>query len=889
MKERTEKKRSGLTEDEVSQSRRKFGSNTLGKQKSKSFLAAFFGNLGDPVIKILLVALGVNLFLVFRGGDIIETIGIAISVFLATFISTLSERGSEKAFRRLEEECSKTNVRVRRSGEVREIPIEEIVVGDILCLSAGEQIPADAYVISGKFRLDQSMITGESREVEKLCSNDKTKTPSSKSALFRGCMILSGEGEAEVFAVGEESFLGKISDDLKIETRKSPLKIRLTKLAKQISILGYIAAILISFAYLFNTLVIDSGFEWQIVLSKVQDFHYLFEHLLHAFMLGLTVIVMAVPEGLPMMIAVVLSSNIRRMIKDNVLVRKPVGIEAAGSMNILFTDKTGTLTEGKMSVSQIISAENSIFKNADELKKRAPFLYELYCANALLNTSSAFDTEGNIMGGNATEKAIASSVISKKDKDSFFAKYQPENKLPFDSALKFSASSIKKGDQRLYLVKGAPERLVRFCSSAYTEKGVSVPFSSVSYNVLLKTSELTKSGGRVIWIALSDSMPSSDKLGNLTFICAILLSDKLRREAFEAHQSLSDAGVKVVMITGDNKDTAEHIAKECGILSATRNISLTSDELSNLTDDDLKELLPALAVVSRALPSDKSRLVKVSQECGLVVGMTGDGINDAPALKRADIGFAMGSGTSVAKESGDIIILDNDLSSISKAVLYGRTIFKSIRKFITLQLTMNLCAVGISMIGPFIGYDSPVTVVQMLWINIIMDTLGGLAFAGEAPRASYMKEKPKKRDEAILNRYMIGQIFFSVLFTVALYVGFLLCPFISSNFRSSPSNIYLLTAFFALFIFTSVFHCFNCRTDRLFILSGLMSNKAFLFIISAVLAIQILFVYLGGPVLRTIPLSPHELLFTLALSFSVIPAELLRKAFLKFINKKTGF
>lgn len=875
----------GLGNEEVERSRREHGRNVFSSRKPKSFIRCFFENLGDPVIKILLAALAVNLFLVFRGNDVIETVGIAISVFLSTLISTLSERGSEAAFRKLDEECSHASFSVYRSGTLTEISIEDIVVGDVIKISAGEQIPADSFITHGNISVDQSMLTGESKEIRKVYSNDKTKTPSSKSAVFRGSTVLSGEAEIEVFAVGEESFLGKISDEVKLDTRESPLKVRLTKLARQISVLGYIAAFLVALAYLFNVLIIDSGFERLIIIQKIKDFHYLFDHLLHAFMLGLTVIVMAVPEGLPMMIAVVLSSNIKKMIKDNVLVRKPVGIEAAGSMNILFTDKTGTVTEGKMSVAEIISSEAQSHKSLNDFKKSSPKCAELYLLNAYFNTSSAFNTT-SVLGGNATEKALGESVL-KFLPNSSLNSYTVLERLPFDSALKYSAVDIV-GKERLILIKGAPERLLPFCKYAYASNGKKVPFASVSKQLLQSLSRLTHEGKRLIWIAESTAMPRGNQ-GELTFICAVALLDKIREEAKSATESLRKAGVGVVMITGDNKDTAEHIARECGIINNQRNLALESSELAAMSDDELKKKLPSLAVVARALPQDKSRLVKISQDSGLVVGMTGDGINDAPALKRADIGFAMGSGTSVAKEASDIIIIDNNLSSISKAVLYGRTIFKSIRKFITLQLTMNLCAVGISMIGPFIGFDSPVTVVQMLWINIIMDTLGGLAFAGEHPSPDYMNEKPKKREEPILNKYMISQIALSGIFTVWLFVAFLLCPAITSKFKSSSDNSTLLSAFFALFIFASVFHCFNARTDRIFLLNKLSKNKTFIFIMILILTVQILFIYLGGSVLRTVPLSANELKITLLLALSVFPADLLRKMLLRLIGKKRGF
>ena len=876
----------GLYDADVERSAAEHGRNVFSNRKPKSFLRCFLENLGDPVIKILLAALAVNIFLAFRGNDIIETIGIAISVFLSTLISTLSERGSEAAFRRLDAECSASSYRVYRNGRLCEISIEELVVGDVLKIGAGEQIPADAFITHGNIKVDQSMLTGESREISKAYSMDKTKTPSSKSAVFRGCPVLSGEAEIEIFAVGEETFLGKISDEVKLDTRESPLKVRLSKLARQISILGYIAAFLIAFAYLFNILVIDSGFEWQIILQRVKTTHYIIEKLLHAFMLGLTVIVMAVPEGLPMMIAVILSSNIKKMTKDNVLVRKPVGIEAAGSMNILFTDKTGTVTEGKMSVGAIIDSDAQSYQNLKSFKKSSKKCAELYLASAYFNTLASISGK-NIIGGNATEKALSASLLTYPFEKEIKG-YTVLERLPFDSALKYSAVTLAAGSERLILVKGAPEKLLPSCKYAYNKNGSRIAFSSVAKGILEATSRLTSEGKRILWITESESMPRGHQ-GTLTFVCAVALLDKIRPEAKSSTEALRNAGIGVVMITGDNKETAEHIARECGIINKSRSLVLESAQLASLSDSELKLKLPTLAVVARALPQDKSRLVRLSQEEGLVVGMTGDGINDAPALKRADIGFAMGNGTSVAKEASDIIIIDSNLSSISKAVLYGRTIFKSIRKFITLQLTMNFCAVGISMIGPFIGFDSPVTVVQMLWINIIMDTLGGLAFAGESPIADYMKEPPKKREEPILNGAMVFQIAFSVIFTVAIFLAFLLCPAITSQFRASSDNAYLLSAFFALFIFASVFHCFNARTDRLKIFSNLSKNKPFIFIMILILAVQLIFIYLGGKVLRTVPLNPKELKITLLVAISVFPAELLRKIFLRIIGRKSIF
>ena len=879
---RSDIQRSGLSASEVLISREKFGSNELSEAKVKGFWKHFFENLGDPVIKILLCALAVNLIFVFRGGDIAETVGIAISVFLAAFISALSERGGEQAFKKLAEECGRADCRVRRDGEILKIPINELVVGDIIIIGAGEKIPADARIFRGSLSVDQSSITGESKEIEKLPCTDTEISPSAKNALLRGCPVISGEGEGEVIAVGDATLLGQISREVQMETRESPLKIRLARLARQISTLGYIAAVLVSLAYLFNTLVIDSGFDGALIMLKLSDIRFLLEKLLHAFMLGLTVIVVAVPEGLPVMIAVVLSSNVKKMIRDKVLVRKPSGIEAAGSMNILFTDKTGTLTEGKMKVERILCADGVELDNLSRAARSSSEIAGQYFLSCLFNTMSTLSASGEISGGNATDRALMTSV----PRSMRALSRRVIRRIPFDSAYKYSAVELDGGD---VIIKGAPEKLMPFIKKCMLSGGGESDFSKYSWTFAERIRDMCKCGERVLLVVKAPKMPVGHSFDRLTLVCAVSLSDPLRREARRSVQELSGAGIQVIMITGDSKSTATGIAKKCAILTPDRPVVISGDELASFDDGKLKQLLPRIAVISRALPTDKSRLVRIAQELDLVVGMTGDGVNDAPALKRADIGFAMGNGTEVAKDAGDIIILDNNLASIVRSVLYGRNIFKSIRKFITLQIMMNFCAVGVSMIGPFVGVDAPVTVVQMLWINIIMDTLGGLAFAGEAPSARCLREKPKRRDEPIMNRYMINQILFLGSFTVALCIFFLLSPSVSVKFRLSHDKIHHLTAFFALFIFTSVFNCFNARSDRINLMSGLSKNRIFITIMSLICIIQIIFVYLGGGVLRTAPPLASELYFTLMLSLTVFPAELIRKLLWRLLGHKEGF
>ncbi len=895
---------------EVAASRRADGSNELSRRRRKRFWRQFLSNLGDPVIRILLGALALNLIFSFKGGDVFETVGIGLAVFLATLISTLSEYGSETAFARLSEAAARINCRVRRMDargvpEVREIPLGEVVVGDTVLLGAGEMIPADGILFSGSVTVDQSAMTGESREIAKRPLQPgkipaDNPTPGDETALFRGCTVLAGSGEMLVSRVGDATFLGEISGEVQIDTRESPLKVRLTKLARQISRLGYVAAALSAIVYLLGAFVFECGPDKAAILLRLTDWHFLWETGFHALTLGLTVLVVAVPEGLPMMIAVVLSSNIQKMVKDEVLVRKPVGIEAAGSMNILFTDKTGTLTEGRLSVGNILCGDGESFQNTMDMAEHTPLLYERFAAGARINTASGVGiAEGEdsprALGGNATDRALLDAVLA-TPQHSQTSTETASWKIPFDSIRKYSCAAVEQAGERILYIKGSPERLMPRLIRTYRADGSRGAVNRAELSKRIR--ELTLRGERVLLVAeqTGGQIPTRARLEagetenlQLTLVAIVTLSDRLRPEAPAAVESLRRAGIHVVMMTGDNRDTARSIAISCGILGNGVDLVLDSDELSRMSDARVREALPRLGVIARALPTDKSRLVRLSQEADFVVGMTGDGINDAPALKRADIGFAMGAGTQVAKDAGDIIIMDNNLRSITRAVLYGRTIFKSIRKFITLQLTMNFCAMGVTMIGPFLGVEAPVTVVQMLWINLIMDTLGGLAFAGESPLASYMEEPPKRRDEPILNRYMISEIAWLGSFTVGLCLLFLKHPSITTLFRVAENDIYLLTAFFALFIFASVFNCFNTRTDRLKIFAGLSRNRAFILIMVAVLVIQILFVYLGGSVLRTSPLTARELAVTFLLALSVFPAELLRKAWRRFRGKREGY
>ena len=854
----------GLTNEQAERLRNEHGSNKMTKKKGKSFTRSFFENLGDPVIRVLLISLFVNILFTLRNIDWFETGGIIVAIILATTISTVSEHSSRAAFEKLNV-SAKAVARVRRNGETVLLTSDKIVVGDVILLSAGEKINADGILISGAISLDQSALTGESKEASKTPvlsvpqTVEEELSPNSKYSCLRGSLVSSGEGEMLVCRVGDKSFLGGIVGELQMETRESPLKIRLSKLAKQISILGYVAAVFLAFLSLFSSIFIESEFIREVIISKLSNPKFMVSEILHSITLGLTVVIMAVPEGLPMMIAVVLSSNVKRMLQDMVLVRKSVGIEAAGSMNILFTDKTGTLTKGKMSVNGFVLPNGTVIKSINELRKKEPEIFTSFCENSAYNSSAQIGKR-KIIGGNATERALLEAA-----KQYIKPEYQKvTNKIPFDSSIK---QSIAQFDNKLYR-KGAPEMLIPYIDDENFDR----------FAVESAISKAQSEGKRVIVL-----------LENEKFTCAVFIADGLRKEARASVETLQKAGIDVVMITGDGILTAKSIAERTGILNGKRNICLEHKDIEKMNDNELLSILPRLAVLSRALPQDKSRLVRLAQSKEMVVGMTGDGINDAPALRLSDVGFAMGVGSDVAKEAGDIVILDNNLASIVKAVLYGRNIFKSIRKFLVFQLTMNFSSALICMLAPFFGFETPITVSQMLWVNMIMDTLGGLAFAGEAPQKRIMKEKPKRRKEPILNGYMIHQIFISGSFSAILSILFLKLPHFNSHFRKSADNIVLLSAFFGLFIFLGIMQCINSRTDRLNLFSGIAKNTAFIVIMLLILIIQISFIYFGGSALRTTPLTIEELTFTLACASLAIPAEFLRKIIWRFSGHKDGF
>lgn len=864
-------KYNGLSDKEVIEKRKKYGDNGLSRKKQDTFFKMFVETLGDPIIKILLIALSIKIIFLFKDFDFYETIGIVLAIIIASFISTISEYGSEKAFERLQEESSKIRVRVIRNSKVVLVDVSDIVLDDIVLLSSGDKVPADGVILEGTISLDESSLNGEAKEVY--------KSSSTSNKVYRGTVVYDGEALIRVDAVGDKTFYGNLASEIQDKEPISPLKLRLTKLAKTISIFGYIFAGLVALGYLFSVVFIENNFDIDKIVATISNGRVMFGHILYALTLSVTLIVVSVPEGLPMMITLVLSSNMRRMLKKNVLVRKLVGIETAGSLNILFTDKTGTLTKGKLEVIGLYLPNKVFINNVMELSSYRNY-YDLVIPSLLYNNDSVYDFDNNrVIGGNITDRAIMEFIKMKKGDE-----YRVTDKVSFDSKNKYMISVVK-GASNLRLIKGAPEVIINACNTYYDANGDKKIFKNKD-EMFKKVDDYTKNGIRVLALAISDDVLNLRSFRNVSFLGLVMIKDEVRKEAISGLEMVKAAGIQTVMVTGDNKNTASALAFELGLLSNDDDIILTSDELAKMSDKDVKKILPKLKVVARSLPHDKSRLVNVARDLDLVVGMTGDGVNDAPALKKADVGFAMGSGTEVAKEASNIVILDDNFMSIVNAILFGRTIFKSIRKFIIFQLSVNICAVMVSLIGPFIGIDQPVTVIQMLWINMVMDTLAGVAFAYEPPLIEYMNEKPKKKGEHIVNKYMFNQIIVMGLYTSLLCLLFLKLPSISNLFEQNGGH--LMTAFFGLFIFCSIFNSFNARTHRINIFSNIFKNKAFLIVILFIVIIQIYLIYYGGEVFRTVGLSLYEFNMMILISMTVIPVDFLRKVLLRLRGIKGG-
>lgn len=903
----------GLTGPEARDARERFGSNALTEQVTETFWGKFRRNFSDPIIRILCVALLIDVLFVLLGQtEWYEAVGIALAVLLATFVSTYSEYRNETAFRKLQEEASLIRCKVYRNGKLLEIPIDDIVVGDSVLVQTGDKIPADGVLVEGTLRVDQSVLNGEAQEAEKVpAASDAavvdatlpaalhagmgaqkqadaagTGTEAARTAshdfldphqLFRGAVVCDGNGVMVVQIVGDRTVYGGIAGELQAgESRATPLQVKLGRLAGDISRFGYVGGVAIALAFMFDRIVLQHGFDGAAIAAYCTDWAALGGTLVDAVILAVVIIVMAVPEGLPLMIALVSAQNMGKMLRDNVLVRKVAGIETAGSLNILFSDKTGTITKGQLEAVAFVDGTGQQYGGFAELPAGLARWTDL----VVRYNTSAVVTDGVAVGGNMTERALLAYVQGTQAAQ----RAQVVRSLPFNSRNKYSLAEIS-GPYAGTLVKGAPEKILRRCTTYRDTEGRRQPLTDAAA-VEARLDALAGRAIRVLALATFDGpLPEAGLPSGLTFVGAVGIRDDVRPESIAAIREVQAAGVQVVMITGDRLDTATAIAREAGLLQAETDLVMTSAELAALSDAAVRAQLPRLRVVARALPADKSRLVRIAQSLNLVVGMTGDGVNDSPALKQADVGFAMGGGTEVAKEASEIVILDDNFHSIERAILYGRTIFHSIRKFLIFQLTVNVGAVLVAFVMPLLGQETPLTITQILWVNLIMDTLAALAFGGEPALARFMQERPKRRDEHIISRYMASSIGVGALWAFGLSLFFLLSPVVAGVFRADSAGRYLLTGYFAFFIFYAICNAFNARTEALNLLDSIGQNKGFLRVMGGIALVQVAMVYFGGAVLRCYGLTLTEWACVLLLALTIIPVDIARKALLRQKNE----
>ena len=800
-----------------------------------------------------------------------EPVGILIAILIANGVASFSENKQESRASALkEEEEAKEITKVLRDGKLVEIHVSEIVVGDIVYLQAGDKIPADGIVIEGELKIDQAALNGETEEAKKIPNLNNSeydiKDLLNKHYAYRGTVVCGGEGYIEIRVVGDKTLFGELALEVQEDTRETPLQVKLGTLAQKISKFGYIGAIAIVAGILTKNIVTG---------SVPTDFYEWVRLIMDAVTVAVTIIVCAVPEGLPMLTSILLSYQSLKMVKDNVLVRKINGLETAGSLSILFSDKTGTITEGRLSVVELATGNVNTFHKLSEIESG---LVSDIVAGIGINNSAVVSND-SIIGGNSTDRALMAFLVNSKVSN-ILSKEEVRDFNAFDSNKKCSSVTITRDERSVTYVKGAPEKIIEKCTHYIDENGKEKELIEKNF---LTTYIDTQAGRSMRLLAVARTNGTLDE-GELTLICVISIRDNVRKEAVHAIREVQNAGIQVVMVTGDRKETAVAIAKEAGLLSENCDVALTSAEMAEKSDEELKKILPNLRVVSRALPTDKSRLVRVAQELDYVVGMTGDGVNDSPALKKADVGFAMGSGTEVAKEAGDITILDDNFSSIEKAILYGRTMFKSIRKFLIFQLTVNVAAVLTCFIGPLMGENVILTVIQLLLINLAMDTLAAIAFGSEPALKEYMKDKPVPRTESIVSREMMIEVIISACYITAVCLAVLFAPPIRSLFGNVDTT-YLKSAIFATFMMAITFNGFNARTSHINPFENLNRNKNFILVMFAIFVLQFVFVTFGGEVLSVESLSLKSWLICLVMSSMVIPIDIIRKVIMKIHTK----
>ena len=869
----------GLSSKEVSQSRALYGSNKLPEPKMKKWYHFAKEALTESITMILIAIAVFQIILGVIGvAEISEPIMILVVLSIVTGIAIKTGLGVQKSAAELKAKTSLRYCDVIRDEKLQTINKDDLVVGDIVIIRTGQEIFADGYIVEGKISVNNAAINGESKECKKTpidgykhVKTTSTDAYTNQNCLFAGTTVMSGEGKMIVTEVGVNTVNGDTLVKMQtLEAPKTALDIALDNLCDFISKWGTIAAVL-AFVIMTVSGIMQAGGMSQYfngsVLENIQK-------IATNFSIALTIIVAAVPEGLPLIVKLVTKQNVSTMEKFNILAKNPGKIPELAYVNLICTDKTGTLTTGIMTPKVMVNgACEDIMNDKDSIAAG------LIKNNVCLNNSADYDADGNITGGNSIDRAVL-GLYSKGDcrivKESFAVK----NRLPFSSENKYSAIEVASltADAQMTLYKGAPEKLIQRCSYYIANSGEVKQFTDVDRKAMESYIKgLTEKAMRCIALTMSDFFKEDELPKDMTLLGVIGVVDPLREEVPDAVKTANKAGIQVIEITGDCLETAKAVAAEAGIYHPWDK-AITNDEFEAMSDDEVKEIIPKLRVISRCSPNTKLRLVTLAQEIGMSVAMTGDGVNDSPALKKADVGFGMESGSDVAKEASDIILTDNNFASTVKATELGRTFMHNIMMFLEFQLPINISLLILSMIYPVIsGGAALLASVQILIVNIIMDSLNSLSFGGEPPKAEYMKEKPIKKGSGLFIRGTKKRIALSTIVFIVLFGAITYGP-IAAIFATPELAI---TARFALLCFMAVFNGFTIRTESMNLFNGLGKNKAFSVIAVGIMIMTLLLCNIAGSLVQTTPLDLKHWIVVIIVAFMIIPVDIIRKGIKK--------
>lgn len=869
----------GLSSKEVSQSRALHGSNKLPEPEMKKWYHFAKEALTEPITMILIAIAVFQMILGIIGvAEISEPIMIIVVLSIVTGIAIKTGLGVQKSAAELRAKTSLRYCDVIRDGKLQTINKDNLVVGDLVIIRTGQEIFADGYIVEGKISVNNAAINGESKECKKTpidgykhVKTTSTDAYTNQNCLFAGTTVMSGEGKMIVTEVGVNTVNGDTLVKMQtLEAPKTALDIALDNLCDFISKWGTIVAVL-AFVIMTASGIMQAGDMSQYfngsILENIQK-------IATNFSIALTIIVAAVPEGLPLIVKLVTKQNVSTMEKFNILAKNPGKIPELAYVNLICTDKTGTLTTGIMTPRVMVNgACEDIMNDKDSVAAG------LIKNNVCLNNSADYDADGNITGGNSIDRAVL-GLYSKENwkivKESFAVK----NRIPFSSENKYSAIEVASltADAQMTLYKGAPEKLIQRCSYYIANSGEVKQFTDSDRKAMEGYIKgLTEKAMRCIALTMSDFFKEDELPKDMTLLGVIGVVDPLREEVPDAVKTANEAGIQVIEITGDCLETAKAVAAEAGIYNPWDK-AMTNDEFEAMSDDEVKEILPKLKVISRCSPSTKLRLVTLAQEMGMSVAMTGDGVNDSPALKKADVGFGMESGSDVAKEASDIILTDNNFASTVKATELGRTFMHNIMMFLEFQLPINISLLILSMIYPVIsGGAALLASVQILIVNIIMDSLNSLSFGGEPPKAEYMKEKPIKKGSGLFIRGAKKRIALSTIVFIVLFGAITYGP-IAAIFATPELAI---TARFALLCFMAVFNGFTIRTESMNLFKGLGKNKAFSIIAVSIMIMTLLLCNIAGSLVQTTPLDLKHWIVVIVVAFMIVPVDIIRKGIKK--------